>query len=173
MLLPLVRTKDIIVQNAGNELLVYDVTTHKIFKLNETSMIVFNNCNGQTTFNDLKRKHKFTDDLIYLTLDQLKDENLIEDYQVKFAGVSRREVIRKVGLATMIALPVIIGMTAPTAIQAASCGGSNPAGTVVCLNGQLNCATVAPTCQSCQATFSTNVICVTPGNPAGGQCTCT
>lgn len=173
MILPLARTQDVVVQELGEEILVYDLKIHKAFNLNETSSKVYQACDGKTTFEELKRRHKFTDDLIYLTLDQLKDENLIEDYQAKFAGVSRREVIRKVGLATMIALPVIIGLTAPTAIQALSCGGTNPAGTVTCLNGQPDCATVSPTCQSCTATFSVNPICVTPGNPTGGQCTCT
>ena len=171
--LPLAHHRDVVVQELGEEILVYDLNIHKAYNLNETSSKVYQACDGKTTFEELKRRHKFTDDLIYLTLDQLKDENLIEDYQAKFAGVSRREVIRKVGLATMIALPVIIGLTAPTAIQAQSCGGSNPSGTVVCLNGQTDCATVAPTCQSCQATFSQNLSCVTPTNPNGNRCTCT
>jgi hypothetical protein len=172
--LPLARHRDVVVQELGEEILVYDLNIHKAFNLNETSSKVYNACDGKTTFEELKRRHEFTDDLIYLTLDQLKDENLIEDYQAKFAGVSRREVIRKVGLATMIALPVIIGLTAPTAIQAASCAGTNPAGTTACgTTGASDCAAVAPTCQSCAATFSIDPVCITPGNPNGGRCTCT
>lgn len=118
--LPAARNNDLVVQELGKELLIYDLQTHKAYQLNETSMIVFNACASQTSFDELKQKYKFTDDLIHLTLDRLKDENLIGNYNSQFAGISRREAIKKVGLATMIALPVIVGITAPAAAHAAS-----------------------------------------------------
>ena len=126
MNLPKARTSDIIEREVGSELLIYDLRFNKAYNLNETSKIVYKAC-GEQTFEDLSRKHKFTNDLIYLTLDELAASNLIEDYQSDhFAGLSRREVIKKVGLATMAALPVIAGLTAPKAVQAASC--INPGG---------------------------------------------
>jgi hypothetical protein len=63
------------------------------------------------------------EEVVWLALDQLKKENLLEnggEIPTKFSGMSRREVIRKVGLATAIALPVIAGLVAPTAAQAQS-----------------------------------------------------
>lgn len=83
-------------------------------------MVVFNACDGMTTFDQLRRQYKFSEDLVYLTLDLLREKNLIEDYQSKFAGISRREAVKKVGLACAVALPVIAAITAPVAAQAAS-----------------------------------------------------
>jgi hypothetical protein len=64
---------------------------------------------------------------VWLALDQLKKEKLIAngaEVVSKFDGMSRREVIRKVGLGTMIALPVVASLVAPTAANAQStCAG--------------------------------------------------
>lgn len=121
-ILPKARNKDIVVQEMGTELLIYDLTTHKAYGLNETSAIVYNACNGQSTFEELKKTHKFTDELIFLTLDELKKVSLLTDeiYQSPFAGMTRREVVKKVGLATMIALPLISSVSAPPAAAAQS-----------------------------------------------------
>lgn len=120
MKLPSVRTADLIEQEADGELLIYDLLANKAYRLNETSKIVYRAC-GDKSFEDLRRDYNFTEDLIYFSLNELSANKLIEDYQTEhFAGLSRREVIKKVGLATMIALPVIAGLTAPKAAQAAS-----------------------------------------------------
>lgn len=134
--LPKARTENIIVQDLRDELLIYNRTTDQAYSLNETSKIVFNACDGKTSFDELKRRHKYTDELIYLALDELKKQNLIEtDYVSPFAGVSRREVIRQVGLASMIALPVIANVVAPTAASAAS----NNCAPICVANGQDFC----------------------------------
>ena len=71
-LLPKARTTEIVERDLSKELLIYDLTTHKAYTLNETSKIVFKTCDGRTTFDELKEKHRFTDELIYFALDQLK-----------------------------------------------------------------------------------------------------
>jgi hypothetical protein len=56
-------------------------------------------------------------------LDELKKENLIEDnnsYVSPFSGMNRREVIRRIGFASVVALPVISSLIAPTAAMAQS-----------------------------------------------------
>jgi hypothetical protein len=134
MNLPQARSSELVVNELGKELLIYDLKTNKAFQLNETSMIVFHACNGTTTFNELKRRHKFTDDLIRFALDELAAHDLLKAYDSNhFGSLSRREIVRKVGLATMIALPVIAGITAPAAAAAASltpCQRNN------CIDGQ-------------------------------------
>lgn len=120
-ILPEARNTELVVSQLGKELLIYDLKANRAYTLNQTAMIVFNACDGKQTFDDLKRKHKFTDDLIYLTLDALKEKGLLaEGYISPFAGMNRREVIRKVGLASMIALPLVSGIVAPSAVDAAS-----------------------------------------------------
>lgn len=130
MKLPKARTDNILEQNLKNETLIYDLQTHKALNLNETLTAVYKACDGKTSFEQLRRKHKFTDDFIYLALDELKNENLLGDvsYQSPFANASRREVIKKVGLATVMVLPIITGLIAPKAAQAASGGDGGTAG---------------------------------------------
>jgi hypothetical protein len=121
LLLPKARTADIIEQEAGGDLLIYDLNNNKAYHLNETSKAVFSACNGATTFNDLKRRHKFTEDLIYFALDELEANNLIENYRGNhFGSLSRREIVKRVGLTCVAALPIVAGITAPSAAIAAS-----------------------------------------------------
>lgn len=142
MNLPQARTSDIIEQEADREILIYDLRNNKAYTLNETLKIVYKAC-GEQTFEDLKRKYKFSDDLIHFSLAELSANNLIENYQTGyFAGLSRREVIKKVGLATMVALPVIAGLTAPQAAQAASgCVAANGVVTTTITNPSNNTTT--------------------------------
>lgn len=162
MKLPLSRTVNILVQEAGQELLVYDLLTDQAFCLNETLAAVFNACDGKTTLEDLKRRTKFSDDIILLALDELKNHKLLSDqYDSPLAGMSRREVIKKVGLTTMIALPVVMSIVAPVAAQAASgCSVPTtqpPVGTcqsagqfiVGCVLSEAACQNIAATTTSC------------------------
>src|SRR5690606_33109912 len=62
-----------------------------------------------------------TDDLVWLALDQLNERNLLEEeIAPKFVGESRRDVLKKIGLGSMIALPIIASLAAPKSVLAAS-----------------------------------------------------
>jgi hypothetical protein len=148
MNLPKARTTDIIEQEVGNELMIYDLRINNAYNLNETSKNVYKACDGKTTFDDFKSRYKYTDDLIHFAIDQLSANNLIENYKsVHFAGINRRDVIKKVGLSSMIALPMIAGIIAPSAANAAS-GGFAPGSrnlTETC-NTSTDCTGAAPNC---------------------------
>jgi hypothetical protein len=59
--------------------------------------------------------------MIWLALDGLKKEGLLEEsYVSPVNNQSRREIIKKAGLMTVAALPVIYSLVAPTAAGAAS-----------------------------------------------------
>lgn len=142
--LPKTRNNDFVVQETANELLLYDLISNRAFCLNETAAIIFNACNGETSFAEINQKHDFTDELILLTLDGLKKENLLDEKFVSpFDRVKRREAIRKIGLATMITLPLISSVIAPTAVNAQSLG----AGALysVC-SSPIDCGAGAPNC---------------------------
>lgn len=136
--LPKVRTENILEQNLKNETLIYDLTNNKAFNLNETLTIIYKAGDGETTIDELKRKHNFTDELIFLALEELKRNELLaeENYLSPLAGMNRREAIRKAGLTSLIALPLIVGLSAPSAVQAASGGCQTnvcyPAGFALC-----------------------------------------
>lgn len=98
--LPLARSSNIVVQHLGNEILIYDLKSHEAFNLNSTCSIVYQSCDGKTSFEELKLKHSFSDELIFLAIDELKKKTLIKADEAlisPFVGMSRREVIRKVG----------------------------------------------------------------------------
>lgn len=93
-------------------------------------------CDGSNSAADISRKlsrelnREFNEDLVWLAIDQLKKEDLLENGQeirTRFEGASRRELIRRVGLASMMALPAISSLLAPTAAMAQSVC-SNPGG---------------------------------------------
>lgn len=99
MQLSAARTANLIEQDLGNELLIYDLRINKACSLNETSAIVYKAC-GEWSFEDLKREYKFTDDLIHFALDELDRRRLLENYRSgHFSGMNRREVVKRVDLA--------------------------------------------------------------------------
>lgn len=126
---PIARKENIVVQNADNETLVYDLNLNKAFLLNETSAFIWNLCNGEHDINQIrvqvekKFKQSATEDFIWLAIDQLHKDSLMENFGElpnHFQGLKRREVIKRVGLATMISLPFITSITAPKAVNATS-----------------------------------------------------
>ena len=131
MKLPKAKSTNLVVQELGTELLIYNLITNQAFQLNETAMIVFNACSEGRTLDDLKSKYNFTDDLVYFTLDKLNEKDLLDEpanYLSPFAGTSRRQVIRRVGVTSMMAIPLISTLVAPTVASAAS-------GAVACTTG--------------------------------------
>jgi len=175
--IPLSRKENIVVQELDGEVLIYDLTENKAFCLNRTSALVWQSCDGKKTIaeiNDLLGKQlnsQVNEDVVWLALDQLSKENLIqEDYKLneKFGGLSRREVIRKVGLASVIALPVITSLVAPLAVHANSACISG--GTCLCnapslgRQGQVCPASVPCTNVNCLCSWANN------GNNANGLC---
>ena len=179
MKLPKSRTENIVVQNLNDETLIYDLTTHKAFCLNETSAKVFNACDGETTFEELKNKFRFTDEIIYLSLDELKENNLIKtEYVSPFAGMSRREVVKKIGLTSLIALPMISSLVAPPAAHAQSGGGScsTPPFAPGCSSGTTgitgqNCAASSPANKSFLCNLDTGGNCASGSAEYNGSCT--
>src|SRR3712207_3552152 len=103
---PASRKRDIVVQEFNKEILIYDLTLNKAFSLNETSSLVWQACDGNKTVSEISQqisrqlKSLVSEDVVWLALDQLKKDNLLEEDSVEstpFEGLSRREVIRKVG----------------------------------------------------------------------------
>lgn len=142
---PVARKNGIVVQEMPDEVLVYDLESNKAHCLNQTAAFVWRSCDGKTSVADIAGLYasqaggKVPEDLIWLAIDQLNETNLLE-HEVKsgFAGQSRREVIKKIGLASMVAIPVIASLVAPqSAMAATSC--TCPAGVPVQCTAQVGC----------------------------------
>ena len=156
---PKARKSGLVVQDLNGETLIYDLDTHRAVCLNQTSALVWQNCDGTNTVSDIsgvlagELKNPASEDLIWLALDQLKKENLIEnsdELERKFEGMTRREAVRKVGMASLIALPVVAALSAPTMAQTGTVCGRT-------CNGNGQCAAPCPNCngpqgsRTCQA----------------------
>lgn len=78
--LPLARTTDILIEEAGRKLLLYDLQVNQAYFLNETSALIYQHCNGRTTIDDMKLKYRnLTDELILSALDGLSHKNLLNE----------------------------------------------------------------------------------------------
>lgn len=131
---PKARQNDLVIQEMPDELLVYDMNANKAHCLNPSAAFIWKACNGKNSVNDivkqfeLQGRGKVTEDFVWLAIDQLLESSLLENKLVpRFAGHARRQVIRTIGLASMVAVPVIASLVAPpNALAAGSCSCVNP-----------------------------------------------
>lgn len=126
---PIARQEGLVIQEMPNEVLVYDTNTNKAHCLNQTAAFIWKSCDGKNSVTDISKLvgsefgGAVNDDFVWLAIDQLNKDNLLQgEVNSKFEGVSRREVIRKIGLASVIALPVVASLAVPnTVLAVASC----------------------------------------------------
>ena len=126
---PVARKTGLVIQEVPDEVLVYDTETNKAHCLNRTAAMVWRSCDGTRSVSDIAAHlgsvsgEAVTDDLVWLAIDQLNSNDLLEkNIRADFNGLSRRDVIKRIGLTSMVALPVIASLVAPpTALAAASC----------------------------------------------------
>lgn len=122
---PLARKDGLVIQEMPDEVLVYDLNANKAHCLNKTASIIWRACDGKNSIAEINQllEKEFGaaagEDLVWLAIDQLNADKLLEEEVVtKFAGLSRREAIKKVGLASMVALPIVASLVAPTSVLA-------------------------------------------------------
>lgn len=159
---PKARHEQLIVKELPDELLIYDLQSDKAHCLNETAALVWKNCDGHKTVEQLRELMEenagspVPEEMVWLALDQLEAFRLLDEAALKpvqFAGMSRRDMVRRVGIAA-IALPVILSIVAPTAQAQAS--GLPPA----------SCCTSPGQCAS--GNCSQNPVCT--GTPSTKAC---
>lgn len=140
------RTSDIVVQQLEDEVMIYDLSDNKAFCLNKTSAVIWQACNGQRSIAEIAEvsgkilNSLVAEELVWLALEKLKKDNLLEKdtyIEESYNGLSRREVIRKFGFSSMIALPIISSLVAPTASSAAS--AVCPSAPCRCPNNSASC----------------------------------
>lgn len=177
---PISRMDNIVTQESSNELLIYDLKTNKACCLNETSSIVWNNCDGKNSISDIKNKlseklkTEASEDMVLLALEELRKNNLLAEESAAVSylnGMSRRQLIRQTALASLIALPLISSVVAPPAAhaQTGQCGPNNPCDAtdpaVQCCSGV--CVNTANNTQNCGAC---GVVCAPGTSCVVGQC---
>jgi hypothetical protein len=147
---PQARQDGVVVRELPDEVLVYDLERHKAHCLNGTAAAVWKHCDGETTPQEISFRlaREFStpvdEDVVWLALDELGTLNLLEAPVVREGGLSRAQLMRRIGVVTAaIALPAAISLNVPSA-SAAVCG------TLACPNSPF-CVQNQPSCPNCIA----------------------
>lgn len=145
-LMPEARRDGLVVQELSGEVLVYDLERNKAHCLNSTAALVWEHCDGKTSVAGIARaiegriKGPVEEDLIWLGVEQLSKSNLLRERATlpnQKWGLSRREVMKRIGIAAAVALPVVTSIIAPSAAQAANClpSGQGCSASAQCCSG--------------------------------------
>jgi Coenzyme PQQ synthesis protein D (PqqD) len=147
---PKARTDQLLVQRTGQDTLVYDERTHRAHSLDARAARVWELCDGARTEPEIAHAYgegAAGEAVVSWTLAELEKSALLEDNgeAEARAALSRRALMRTVGLA---AIPVIMAITAPRARAAvSSCSnGGQQCSTKPCCP-MLTCDTQTFTCQ--------------------------
>jgi hypothetical protein len=131
---PKARQNGLVVQGMPDEVLVYDLDTNKAYCLNSSAALVWRSCDGTRSSAEIALEFersgagKVSEDFVWLALDQLQENQLLDnEVTPRFTGQSRRQVLKTIGLASIVAVPVIASLVAPkNALASVSCGCINP-----------------------------------------------
>jgi hypothetical protein len=146
-MMPEARQEGLVVQELSGEVLVYDRDSNQAHCLNSTAALVWQHCDGSTPVSEIARAIEgkinvpVDEDLIWLGIEQLGKTKLLKERAAlpnHKSGLSRREVMKRMGIAAAVALPVVTSIMAPTAAQAANCAPTGAA----CTSGAQCCSTV-------------------------------
>jgi hypothetical protein len=149
--MPRARKSRLIVKEVDGEILIYDQERDKAHCLNPTAAKVWKYCDGETTLtqacNSLSRDlgTHVDEKLVSYAVDQFASDHLLEAEvgmpAFMIPGLNRRQMVRTLGLAAAVAVPLVTSILAPTPAQAATC---DAAGTP-CTDGSTCCSTVCDT----------------------------
>jgi hypothetical protein len=127
--LPRARRANLVIKELANETLVYDEDTHEAHCLNQTAAFIWKHCDGRTSVAQLGRlldketKSANPEQMAWSAIQQLEKSHLLESPVLRPADVprmSRRELMRGLGIAAAVAVPLVTSIVAPTAAEAAS-----------------------------------------------------
>lgn len=150
--MPQPRKSGLVVKEVDGEVLIYDQERNKAHCLNHTAAKVWKYCDGETTVvaacSALRREldAQVDEKLVRYAVQQFSADHLLETEvempAFMIPGLNRRQMVRTLGLAAAVAVPLVSTILAPTPAQAATCtpsGGScTPAGSALCCTGLCN-----------------------------------
>jgi len=128
--LPKARTAGLLVRELEDELLVYDLDDHRAHCLNKTAAMIWNLCDGKSSASQIATNISrmaglpVPEELIWLGLANLQKTRLLNDGTARVNGaktLTRRDVLRRLGVGAAVALPLVTSVFAPRASEAATC----------------------------------------------------
>ena len=129
--LPLARKEGLLVEELSDEVLIYDLHRKKAHCLNQAAALIWNHCNGKTGVAEIAQilganlNTPVDQEMVWFGLREIGRNHLLEKQVLPPSGkirISRRELIRRVGLA--VSIPLVISVLAPTASASLSCVGA-------------------------------------------------
>lgn len=154
--IPRARTHGLVVEELGDEVMVYDLDRNLAQALNPTAALVWKNCDGKRSVADVQRvlgrelQQPVGESVVWYALEQLDRCHLLEApirTPVALNGITRREFITKFALAAAV-VPVVKSIQVPGPAELTSC--ANLGETCNAVTGPPCCPTnvcVAGTCQ--------------------------
>jgi hypothetical protein len=130
---PLARKEGLVIQELPDEVLVYDLERDRAHCLNQTAAFVWQRCDGRTSAGEIARSlgqevnASVDEKVVWFAIDQLGRNHLMATLPVpphSVAGLNRREMVRALGIAAAVAVPVVASIVAPTPAQAGTCAAS-------------------------------------------------
>ena len=127
--LALARNEELVIQDLPDEVLVYDLKSHKAHCLNKTAAFIWKNCDGQKTAEQIAKMMEaewstpVTEDAVWFALNKLSKAELLQERIVlpeASAGMTRRSAVRRLGFGALLAVPVVMSIVTPTPAAAAS-----------------------------------------------------
>jgi hypothetical protein len=154
--MPRARKEGVLVQEMLHEVLLYDTKRHKAHCLNPTAALVWKHCDGRTSVEEIARRLETSlgtivdEDVVWCALTQLEKDHLLEEnvaWPVDMNRISRRELVRRLGIGAAIAIPLVTSIVAPTVAYA----GSQPNPGASCTSnadctGGTSCQPITKTC---------------------------
>lgn len=173
---PIHRVKGLVVQEHDGEMLVYDLEKHRAISLNKIVTIVWHASDGKRDVDSIveyvsaETGMPVPKESVLLALDELRKEDLLDASSAEgyLGGMTRREALRRIGLASTAALPIVLAITAPLAVHAQST--CIPGGTCTCNQNSsgrqgLQCTPAVPCANlACRCVWANN------GNNPNGNC---
>jgi hypothetical protein len=156
-------------EDAGEEVLVYDPERHRVHCLNNTAVQVWHLCSGARTVSQISAELDVGIDsasrelVARQAVAQLADLGVIETAGDLTPRMSRRELVRRIGIGAVAALPLVTSMIAPTPASAANSfcvtnNGSCAAGGSRCCTNLVCCT--RPNCnKTCVNSFVCSFLC--------------
>ena len=149
---PRARTDRLLTQELGDELLVYDLDSNEAHCLNQTAALVWKHADGKMSVSQIAcllanvTGSQVHEEVVLMACHQLGKCKLLQGQlpgSSKSPRLSRRDLIRRIGSAAAISLPLVSSIVAPGAVQAATCIPSGQACTTgaQCCTGVCNAGT--------------------------------
>lgn len=116
---PVARHIDVVSEEVGNELVLYDCRTHRAHTLNPTAALVWRHATGHNTVQDVtalvarELQTSPDSDLVIAALRSLSDAGLVD---CDAPGVTRRDALKR----SAYLMPFVLSVTAPTPAEAQS-----------------------------------------------------